>query len=117
MRWFEWKSSVNLLANRSCSHLGLLRLRDAVTDARRGRRRPSPPLLMAATDNVASPASVTVLASEPSSDGFFDRKIASASKAIPYPGIIAPCRQTRWRDRPPWSSERAAFLQAASREA
>ena len=33
MRWFEWKSSVNLLANRSCSHLSLLRLRDAVTDA------------------------------------------------------------------------------------
>src|SRR5271163_3279353 len=33
MRWSEWKSSVNLLANRSCSHLGLLRRRDAVTDA------------------------------------------------------------------------------------
>jgi hypothetical protein len=53
--------------------------------------------LMVAADNVASSASVAVLASWPSSWRFFGRMIA---KAISASAIHCSRRQTRWRDRP-----------------
>ena len=53
--------------------------------------------LMVAADNVASSASVAVLASWPSSWRFFGRMIA---KAISASAIHCSGRQMRWRDRP-----------------